>query len=160
MSRITYLLLLMMIAFSCKEGSKSSNKSAANSAPEMISQDIITELTKTVTSIDLISLKKNVNVSMSFDNPQAVQYVLSFAQDEKGEFDGTCPADGRVVFLQNGENSYDAEVYFSGNCNSYIWIKNGQRIGSSKISPEGIDFFKNFLKPNAKPLTDSTQTPH
>ena len=91
MSRITYLFLLMMIAFSCKEGLKSSNKSAANSAPEMISQDIITELTKTVTSIDLISLKKNVNVSMSFDNPQAVQYVLSFAQDEKGEFDGTCP---------------------------------------------------------------------
>ena len=54
MSRITYLFLLMMIAFSCKEGLKSSNKSAANSAPEMISQDIITELTKTVTSIDLI----------------------------------------------------------------------------------------------------------
>ncbi|HRI00528.1 MAG TPA: hypothetical protein PK006_05705 [Saprospiraceae bacterium] len=150
-----FVFICMMM--SCKESGKNGSNSNTLANLPIFPAETITELNKTVTSIDLISLKKEVNVSMSFDNPQAVQYVLSFADDEKGLVTGGCPPEGRIVFIVNGNNTYDAEIYYQNGCSAMVWLQGGKRVGSNKISNEGIDFFKNFLRPRTA-LPDSLKT--
>jgi hypothetical protein len=116
---------------------------------------LITEINKSTTSVDLISLKKEVNVSMSFDNPNAVQIILSFITDEKANLQASCLPEGRLVFQKNGEITYDVDIYYGGECNAFAFMKDNAIFACNKISPEGIDFFKNFLKTHKTLPTDT-----
>jgi hypothetical protein len=92
---------------------------------------------------------------MSFSNPSAIQYVVSFIGDDKGILTA-CNPDGHLMFQKNGEITHEADIYFNGwlQC-SGLGRKAGKIEFVNNISPEGVEFFKNFLKPRAEPLSDS-----
>ena len=81
MSRyFTLLLVLSALVLSCKPNSKSegSNSSTATNRAlefEPLSAAILSDMNKSITSIDIISLRKEVNASMSFSDAQAIQYI-------------------------------------------------------------------------------------
>ncbi|MBK7880080.1 MAG: hypothetical protein WBP33_13510 [Saprospiraceae bacterium] len=159
MKNLLILAGLLLFISSCKTDSNSksaSNKPGNNRAAEFqpISPAVLTELNKSCTSIDIISLKKEVNASMSFSNPSAIQYVVSFIGDDKGILTA-CNPDGHLMFQKNGEITHEADIYFNGGCNAVVWTKGGKIEFVNNISPEGVEFFKNFLKPRAEPLSDS-----
>ena len=165
MKKLSFLLLvsLLSIVISCKDGSggkKSSSTTSIMSKYAPLPGHLITEYNKTATSIDLISLRKEVNVSMSFDNPQAVQYVISFIGDEPGNVTNQCKPDGHIVLFNNGEVVNEADIYFSDGCNAPKSIPCGfscKPTNCNSLSNEGVDFYKNFLKPRATSV-DSTGT--
>lgn len=75
MKHLLIVSLLLSLVFSCKEAGKSGKDSksvnkAADIAP--INPAELTELNKSCTSIDVISLRKEVNASMSFTNPEVI----------------------------------------------------------------------------------------
>ncbi|MBK7465317.1 MAG: hypothetical protein IPJ43_00095 [Saprospiraceae bacterium] len=162
MKKLSFLLLvsLLSIVISCKDGSggkKSSSTTSIMSKYAPLPGHLITEYNKTATSIDLISLRKEVNVSMSFDNPQAVQYVISFIGDEPGNVTNQCKPDGHIVLFNNGEVVNEADIYFSDGCNAIVWMQNQKPTNCNSLSNEGVDFYKNFLKSRATSV-DSTGT--
>ncbi|MDQ3141006.1 MAG: hypothetical protein M3Q56_02040 [Bacteroidota bacterium] len=156
--KIWFAILMAFCSVGCKQNSTSNStgpKSTMDASP--LPAETISELNKNCTSIDLISLKKEVNVSMNFDNPQAVQYVVSFITDEKGIVAPGSKPEGRVSFQKNGEIVYDADLYYSDGSNAMVWVDMQAKVlNMNKISPEGIDFFKNFLKPQVKGPRDSS----
>lgn len=168
MKNLLWLFCAVSLLFSCKKNNSkggnavdASNQAAggnsAISALAYLPSDQITEMNKTCTSIDLVSLIKDVNVSMNFDNPQAVQYVLSFVADEKGVLTGNCPPQGHVTFVSHGNIVNEADIYYLNGCNAMVWTKNQKPIFCNKIAPEGIDFYKNFLRQRSSISKDSVK---
>ncbi len=145
-------LLGLVTLMGCKaEGSKAAKSKAAATNCSANAPGLLTTIRQSTTSIDLISLKKEVNVSMSFDNPEAVNIILSFITDEKGELSSGCQPEGRLVFQRNGEITHDIDLYYQNNCNAFAFMKDNAIIACNKISSEGIEFFKNFLKHHPTP---------
>lgn len=161
MKHLLIVSLLLSLVFSCKEAGKSGKDSksvnkAADIAP--INPAELTELNKSCTSIDVISLRKEVNASMSFTNPEAIQYVISFISDEKALLT-VCQPDAHLVFQKNGDITHEADIYFSGECNAVVWVQGGKILNANKFSPEGVDFFKNFLRPRNASIPADTVVP-
>ncbi|MBK9221220.1 MAG: hypothetical protein WAR77_09175 [Saprospiraceae bacterium] len=145
------ICFVLMMFVSCKtDGNKNSN-SSPNSGKKVdlnaFPADKITEINKVCTSIDLISLKKDVNVSMSFDNPQSVAIILSFVTDDAGNLTNMCAPEAHLMFQNNGEIIQEMDLFYKNGCNALVFLdKEGKQIGANLISNEGVDFFQNFLK--------------
>jgi len=151
--------VIFLSACQGKSNSKSSETKVVNRAADInpLSPEAVSELNRSCTSIDVISLRKEVNASMSFSNAQAIQYVISFITDEKGILT-VCQPDAHLVFLKNGDITHEADIYYTGTCNAIAWTEGGKMSNVNKLSPEGIDFFKNFLKPrNPNPPDSASQ---
>jgi hypothetical protein len=147
------ILCALVLSVSCnndskkKEGPVSSGKKIDLKA---FPADQISTMKKECTSIDLISLKKDVNVSMSFDNPQAIAIILSFITDEAGSLTNLCLPDAHLIFQKNGEVIQELDLYYQNTCNAMVFQdKDRNQVGANKISNEGVDFFNNFLKNKA-----------
>lgn len=156
MKQIILIALACIMTVGCKDSKNPSNTGKSimgNLKP--IPSETITEYNKTATSVDLISLRKEVNVSMNFDNPQAVQYVISFIDDEAGFVNKTCKPDGHIVLQKNGEIVNEADIYYSDGCNAIVWMKDQVPSYCNGLTPEGVEFYKNFLKPRKNIDIDS-----
>lgn len=151
------MTILCVIFLQCKKETKKSNSNDRAANLTALPANIITQLNNTCTAIDILPLRKEMNASLSFskDQSQALQYIISFIADDKGTLPGNCTPDGHVVFQENGEINYEADIYFSGGCSVFAWIKGGKITHINKIRPEGIEFFKNFLKPISREKMDS-----
>lgn len=154
---LSLFLLTCLLVSACNSDKQSkSQKKSVNRADEFspIDPAQLTELNKSCTSIDVISLRKEVNASLSFTNLEAIRYVVSFISDEKGILT-VCQPDARLVFQKNGDITHEADIYFSESCNAVVWVEEGKIIHVNKFSTEGIDFFKNFLRPRNTAVGDS-----
>jgi len=149
--RATLLILFFLQIFSaCKNEGKSTNsKATAGKKIDLngISPDLLTKLRQECTSIDVISLKKEVNVSMSFDNQQAVAIILSFITEEKANYTNLCLPEAHLVCQRNGDVFQEMDLYYQNGCNALVFLdKDNKPVSANQISNEGVDFFNNFLK--------------
>lgn len=150
--RTTLLILVFLqLIISCKNDGKSSNSKGAGSGKKIdlngISADQLTKLRQECTSIDIISLKKEVNVSMSFDNQQAVAIILSFITEEKANLTNMCLPEAHLVCQRNGDVFQEMDLYYQNGCNALVFMdKDNKPVSANQISNEGVDFFNNFLK--------------
>lgn len=150
--RTTLLILVFLqLIIACKNDGKSSNSKSAGAGKKIeyngISADLLTKLRQECTSIDIISLKKEVNVSMSFDNQQAVAIILSFITEEKANLTDMCLPEARLVCQRNGDVFQEMDLYYQNGCNALVFMdKDNKPVSANQISNEGVDFFNNFLK--------------
>ncbi len=154
---ITIASLVFFSLISCtKDKSKSNNSADRTSGLTPLSADVISQLNKNCTSIDIIPLRKDANASLSFskNESQALQYMVSFIGDEKGIL-GNCNPEAHIVFGENGEINYEADLYYNNGCNAFAWIKGGKITHINSIKPEGVEFFKNFIRPISREKMDS-----
>ncbi len=148
---VLFSIILSMLCACKSDSGKSKSATEATKGTKLdltvLPTDKVSMIKKECTSVDLISLRKNINVSMSFDNPQAVSIILSFITDEVGELTNLCTPDAHIVYQKNGEILQDLDLYYTNGCNALRFMdQQGKTIGANKVSNEGIDFFKNFLK--------------
>ena len=148
--RIILLALLLNGVVACKSSSPGTDKGQTQSSSlvsnlPVIDANELTELKRTVNAVDLTGLK--TNVTMSFDNPQAIAYILSFISGPPGDFTKNCTPDARIALMVNGTIVKDADVFFMNGCSAVIYMDENNAVEANGITPEGIDFFKNFLKP-------------
>ncbi|MCC6753037.1 MAG: hypothetical protein IT266_03525 [Saprospiraceae bacterium] len=150
--RLSFLLYLLL-AFStgCKneKTSKGAKPAVSGKAIELdlMDADNISSLRSEGTSVDLISLKKDVNVSMSFDNPQAFSIIMSFITSDKGVLTTSCLPDAHLIVQKNGDILREMDLYYQNGCNAMVFLDaEGKKIAANSISNEGVDFFNNFLK--------------
>jgi hypothetical protein len=158
MKYFSLMLFASLIIFTqCKKDPKKPklDDRAANLGP--LPASVITQLNNTCTAIDILPLRKEMNASLSFskDQNQAIQYIISFIGDERANLPSNCTPDGHVVFQENGEINYEADVYFQGSCVLFAFNKGGKVSHVNKIRPEGVEFFRNFLKPVTQEKMDS-----
>lgn len=146
---ISALILLTLI--SCNQD-KSSKKSSDGSSGKKIEleafpSDQLSNIRSQGTSIDLISLKKDVNISMSFDNPQSYNIIMSFITEDKGNLTNMCTPDAHLMVQKNGDIIQEMDLYYKNGCNAMVFLDaKGQKTAANQISNEGMDFFNNFLK--------------
>lgn len=146
---LSFIFISALLACNNKETKKTGTPAAGGKKIELNSfpADKLTNLKKECTSIDLISLRKDLNVSMSFDNPQAVAIILSFITDETGHLTNLCLPDAHLVFQKNGEIIQELDLYYQHTCNAMVFMdQNNKHFAANKMSNEGVDFFNNFLR--------------
>ncbi len=148
------VILFCFVAFASLIACKNDKSAKGAGSPSGKSIDLdafppdqLSKIRSECTSIDLISLKKDVNLSMSFDNPQAVAIIMSLITEEKGQLTNLCTPDAHLVCQKNGEVIQELDLYYQSSCNAMVFTDSkGKQIGANKISNEGVDFFNNFLK--------------
>lgn len=145
------LFIFLQLILACKSDTKSSTAKGAASGKKIeypgVNPDQLTRLRQECTSIDIISLKKEVNVSMSFDNQQAVAIILSFVTEEKANLTNMCLPEAHLVCQRNGEVFQEMDLYYQSGCNALVFMdKDNKPVAANQISNEGVDFFNNFLK--------------
>ncbi|MBV6472446.1 MAG: hypothetical protein JPMHGGIA_00702 [Saprospiraceae bacterium] len=143
--------MLLALSTGCKneKPGNGTNTAVAGKAIELDAMDAnhISKLRSEGTSVDLISLKKDVNVSMSFDNPQAFSIIMSFITSEKGLLTTSCLPDAHLIVQKSGDILQEMDLYYKNGCNAMVFLDGeGKKIAANSISNEGVDFFNNFLK--------------
>lgn len=147
-----YLLSALVLCFvwSCKSDQSSAKDTGTKGKKveyQAFPMDKISQMRSEATSVDLISLKKDVNLSMSFDNPQSVSIIMSFFTEEAGLVTNLCLPDAHLMVQKNGEILQEMDLFYQNGCNAMVFMDVQQnKLGANKISKEGIDFFNNFLK--------------
>ncbi|MBK8955993.1 MAG: hypothetical protein IPM34_10610 [Saprospiraceae bacterium] len=144
-------VLLLFLLGSCKQDSSSGKSGAAASGKKIeldaFPSDQLSKIRSEGTSIDLISLKKDVNISMSFDNPQSYSIIMSFLTEDKGILTNMCTPDAHLMVQKNGDIIQEMDLYYKNGCNAMVFMDTqGKKIAANQISNEGMDFFNNFLK--------------
>jgi len=151
-----WCVLLAFAMVSCKEGKSGKKSGSSGKQIELPSYapDLLTKIRSEGTSVDLISLKKDVSVSMSFDNPQSYSIIMSFITDDVGQLTNLCSPEAHLITQKNGDILVEMDLYYKNGCNAMVFLdKDGKKIAANLISNEGVDFFNNFLK--AKNTQDS-----
>lgn len=157
--RFGFIVVLIMLTFIACKDDVSSKKSGGGTAGKKIELDAfpaaqLSKMRSEGTSIDLISLKKDVNISMSFDNPQSYSIIMSFITEDKGILTNMCVPDAHLMVQKNGDIIQEMDLYYKNGCNAMVFLDaQGKKVSANQISNEGMDFFNNFLK--AKSTQDS-----
>lgn len=142
--------LVLCFVWSCKSDQSSAKDTGTKGKKveyQAFPMDKISQMRSEATSVDLISLKKDVNISMSFDNPQSVSIIMSFFTEEAGLVTNLCLPDAHLMVQKNGEILQEMDLFYQNGCNAMVFMDVQQnKLGANKISKEGIDFFNNFLK--------------
>lgn len=146
-----FCTLFLFCYTSCKQegSSKKSNEGAGGKAIELpaFPSDQLSKMRSEGTSVDLISLKKDVNISMSFDNPQSFSIIMSFITDDVGQLTNLCTPEAHLIVQKNGDILQEMDLYYKNGCNAMVFLnKEGKKVSANLISNEGMDFFNNFLK--------------
>ena len=112
---------------------------------QSITTDIMQNLYNNCQLIDYIfyDLPFSMNQSESNGIKSTISHVTTLAQP-------TIPADckpiARQLFQIDGEFVLEAEVYFSDNCQFFVFLEDNKPKYANKMSETGIQFYTNIIK--------------
>lgn len=112
---------------------------------QSITADIMQNLYNNCQFIDYIfnDLPFSMNQSESNGIKGTISHVTTIAQP-------TIPADckpiARQLFQIDGEIVLEADVYFSENCQFFVFFEGRKPIYANKMSASGIEFYTNIIK--------------
>jgi hypothetical protein len=152
--RLYFFFLATLILFSCNDKS-SKVQSSAQEKPAAMNKErsglpgfpkaLIEKMLKEVDYIDYIFYK--LPISASQDEKNSINSNIFFISPEPaGDIPESCKPIGRKFFNIKGETIIAADVYFSDGCNFYVFLEDEKPIYSSKLSPEGVNFYSSIIK--------------
>ncbi len=151
-----YFLLscFFILLFSCdKNVNSSTEKSTApptkvtNSNIEKLPSVPLALLQKLYDKCDYVDyLFYDSNFSMSMNNDGSIKQTLTHVSQGVPVLDKPCKPIGRVFYEINGETEIEAEIFFSNECQHFIFMKNNKRLYANNITPDGVAHFQNVFK--------------
>jgi hypothetical protein len=154
-----FLFALILVLSSCKsdKSGKNASQPEANSiqkpVPEQagpdipgVPKDILITLLNKCNSIDYIF--HDLPVSMNQTEDADINQNIGFIDFNRpvGQLKSGCKPIARKFFQVPGQNSYDADVYFSENCQYYVFVdKSNKALYANYMTNVGVEFYKNIL---------------
>lgn len=141
---IQFILICSII--SCQNGN--------NTAPTP--QKVITESIPPLPESELRALAfnctsieytfKTLPITLSVTQNEGLETNIFFAGLEAIDYDHTaCQSIARKIFNVGTEIYMEAEVYFSPGCRHYDFYKNGKLTYRTKITDQGLNFYKSII---------------
>lgn len=132
--------------FSCQNA-----KSVDNTSQKVIEQSIpplpeseLRALAFNCTSIEYTF--KTLPITLSVSQNEGLETNIFFAGLEAIDYDATaCQSIARKIFNVGTEIYMEAEVYFSPGCRHYDFYKNGKLTYRTKITDQGLNFYKSII---------------
>jgi len=158
---IAFVSLAFLLFSSCESGGTTQNDpktNVANSKNSSTNTDIEKLPSIPVPLLQTIFEKSNhvdyifyeSSFSMSMDNQGSIQATLRHISQEVPVLDKPCKSIGRVFYEIDGETEIEAEIYFSNECQHFVFLKNNKRMYANNITPDGVAHFQNVFKEAAK----------
>ena len=72
--------------------------------------------------------------------------ITKFLKKEKIKLNKNCKSIGRIFYEIDGNIEIEAEIYFSDQCQHFVFMKDNKRIYANNLTPEGVAHFKNIFK--------------
>ena len=157
------ILLMTCLCWSCKDSSTSDNSTSDKAAPptkeaappekkdEQIREPLypakpIEQLQIIYQNCDFVDFTfYELPMSMSFDNPGAIQQIMRFLSLTPPTQNQNCKPTGRAFFQKAGEDMAVAEFYLQDGCNYFVFMENGKPAFANLLTPEGITWYRNTL---------------
>ncbi|MEM1120616.1 MAG: hypothetical protein AAGJ18_09205 [Bacteroidota bacterium] len=139
---VYFLLLFLLITVGCGGATKTSEKKAVITNPNMpsISFEEMKEIYEGCDFIDIIFY--TVDFSMSVNAKSNIQRMVGMVSTNAATLNPECQAMGRLFFQKNGEMLIEADMYFDDKCQYFVFQKDGQPVYANYITPEGQAYFK------------------
>lgn len=151
---LTILTLLFVVTFfQCQSNAAENQDAAAETAsvaatPAVINYPSITQekmmyLYENCDYIDFVLY--NTNFSMSQGDQAAIRSTLSGVSTEPAKLPSECKPVGRVFFQVDGVNVEEADLFFGGQCLSYVFFEDGKYAYGNQLTPSGLDFYQKIF---------------
>ena len=88
--------------------------------------------------------------SMSYDRQATIQMAVSWIGKSSDIPTSGCKSLGRMIFQKQGAVIIEAEIYVSEDCSHYKWIKDGQVLYASQMSPAGKNHYMGIINKYSK----------
>jgi len=116
---------------------------AVESLPS-IPVEIMQTLFDQVNHVDYLFYESNF--SMSMDSKASIQQTLTHVSEKVPVLNKNCKSIGRIFYEIDGNIEIEAEIYFSDQCQHFVFMKDNKRIYANNLTPEGVAHFKNIFK--------------
>lgn len=84
----------------------------------------------------------HLDFSMSQERQNDIRQSLLHISQGVPSIDPSCRAIGRVFYQIEGENVLEADIFFSPDCQYYIFYENGKKRYANTLTPAGIQFYE------------------
>ncbi len=85
------------------------------------------------------------NFSMSMTNKQSIQQTLTHVSEQVPVLDPNCKSIGRVFYEIEGNTEVEAEIFFSNQCQYFVFMKGNEKIYANNITADGVAHFNNIF---------------
>jgi len=87
-----------------------------------------------------------MSFSMSMEEKQTVQYILSQIAADPAPKKPECKPIGRIFFQVKGENYLEADLFFSNGCTYYLFLEDGKPKYGNYMTPLGVQYLNNTFQ--------------
>lgn len=148
---LAILIFLSCFIFSCEQPTANNNKPATvvNTPPQVgeklpsITVDIMQKLFDQCDYVDYLFYESNF--SMSMNNKQSIQQTLTHVSEKVPVINPNCKSIGRVFYEINGNTEIEAEIFFSKDCQYFVFMKDQKRIYANNLTADGVTHFNNVF---------------
>ena len=152
-----FLLLTLLILFSCKENQAGENESAESTQTESAAPAQNQQKTQNFQALPDVIFKQvyfesdytdvifeNLPFSLSQDNNGAIRQLMNYVDNKPPAFlSGQCPLFAQQVLLKNGEIILEADIFHSEGCYYYAFRHQGN-LYYNAMRDSGIQFYNNL----------------
>jgi len=148
-------LLILLIISSCgdkKTGIKEQKPAIAqkttapvvtpNALPSITLEEMKT-LYEKCNYIDFIFY--NMDFSMSVQDKNNVQRVVTFVDKTQPSGNLTCKAMGRIIYQASGEILMEADMHFDKTCRHLVFYKDGKKVAANNMTDQGVAYFNQMF---------------
>lgn len=87
----------------------------------------------------------HMDFSMSVNAITNVRRVVTFVDKAQPAANLTCPAIGRIIYLDDGELLIEADMHFGKDCQHLVFYKDNKQVYANRITPQGIAYFQQMF---------------
>ncbi len=146
MVKIFIQFILICTIISCQNGNNTATtpqKVITESIPPLPESEL-RALAFNCTSIEYTF--KTLPITLSVSQNEGLETNIFFAGLEAIDYDAAaCQSIARKIFNVGTEIYMEAEVYFSPGCRHYDFYKNGKLTYRTKITDQGLNFYKSII---------------
>ncbi len=143
----------MLILSACNSPSTTSQKTetttttAAAAPAENLPSVPVAVMQKLFDKCDYVDyLFYESNFSMSMNNQASIRSTLTHVSEKVPVLNTPCKSMGRIFYEINGETEIEAEIYFSNECQYFVFMKDNKRLYANNITADGVAHFNNIFK--------------
>lgn len=155
MRHIHYFLIFCFFCFaSCGTTTDNKDSTAKKPAEKVVAQtsaqlpSITVELMqKLYDKCDYVDyLFYESDFSMSMNNKGSIQQTLTHVSEGVPVLNPNCKSIGRVFYEIEGNTEIEAEIFFSNECQYFVFMKDQKQIYANNITGDGVAHFNNIFE--------------
>lgn len=152
MRRVFFMLLIGLLSAACKPSGPP--ESAVKNNPETTEGKVAASLPSVPDSLMLMlwdrcdyidMLFYHLSFSASQDRQDDIRASLQHISRETPVIDPACAPIGRIFYQVDGRNAAEADIFFSPQCQYFVFFRNGEKAYANKMTPQGIQFYERIL---------------